>query len=83
MNTYYLLLASAVAYTPSAVIGSIEAPEYTAASQGYLDPNASTFVNPNDNYATGSYRSRRESRVFGDTEYKAVGQMRNGSEVAH
>ena len=50
MNTA-LPLASAVAFTPSAVIGPIEAPVYTAAFHSYLDPNAPSFVNSYDNYA--------------------------------
>ena len=69
-------LASAVAFTPSDVFGPVEAPMYTTASHSYLDSNAPTFMNSYDNYATGIYGSRRESRVFCDAEYNAVGQMR-------
>jgi len=61
-----LPLASAVAFTPSAGIGPTEALVYTAASHSYLDPNAPTSVNSYVNYATRTYGSGREYRVFGD-----------------
>ena len=72
MNTT-LPLAS---FTPSAVIGHIEVPVYTAASHNYLDPNAPTLVNSYDNYASRICGSPRVSRAFRNTEYNDVGQIR-------